>query len=129
MTSHPAGWTATELAQAAARGQLDLHYQPLVDLSSGRLRSVEALLRWRNGDRLVSPADFIPIAEESGLMLQLSDFVLHCACRQLRQWQLQDPAFAELSINVNVSGHDITHPAFVARVSRALWQKRQKSQA
>jgi EAL domain-containing protein (putative c-di-GMP-specific phosphodiesterase class I) len=63
---------------------------------------------------------FLPIAEETGLMLQVSDFVLHCACRQLRAWQESDPAWAGLTMNVNASGHDIAHPALVARVSRAI---------
>ena len=60
------------------------------------------------------------VAEEAGLMLKLTDFMLHCACHQLREWQQSDPAWAGLTINVNVSGHDIAHPALVARVTRAI---------
>ena len=110
-----------DLRHAIEDGQLSVVYQPIYQLNSGVLSGFEALVRWEHpSDGMISPASFLPIAEEAGLMLKVSDFVLNCACRQLRQWQVQDPAFAELSMNVNVSGHDITHPAFVARVSRAL---------
>ena len=71
-------------------------------------------------DGTISPGDFLPIAEEAGLMLRVTDFVMHCACRQLREWQHSAPEHANLTMNVNVSGHDIAHAAFVARVTRAL---------
>jgi len=87
----------------------------------GRIRGFEALVRWHHPqDGSISPVDFLPIAEEAGLMLRLTDFVMHCACRQLREWQELDPAYAHLTMNVNVSGHDIAHAAFVARVTRAV---------
>jgi len=98
-------------------------YQPMFNLDGGqrRLHGFEALVRWQHPqDGTLVPADFLGIAEESGLMLQLSDFVLHCACRQLRQWQLSDPTLAELTMSVNLSAHDLAHPALVARVSRAI---------
>jgi diguanylate cyclase (GGDEF)-like protein/PAS domain S-box-containing protein len=111
-----------ELRQAIAQGQLAVEYQPVFELGPGsKLRGFEALVRWRHPrSGMLQPADFLPIAEESGLMLQLSDFVLHCACRQLRQWQLSDPALAELTMSINLSSHDLASPALVARVSRAL---------
>ena len=78
-------------------------------------------MRWQHPqDGSISPPSFLPIAEEAGLMLRLTDFVLHCACRQLRKWQLSSPAWAQLTMNVNISGYDIAHPALVARVTRAL---------
>jgi EAL domain-containing protein (putative c-di-GMP-specific phosphodiesterase class I) len=99
-------------------------YQPVYDLvvSDGpHLAGFEALVRWNHPlDGCISPTAFLPIAEEAGLMIRLTDFVLHCACRQLREWQQSDPAWAGLTMNVNVSGHDIGHPALVARVTRAL---------
>ena len=110
-----------ELRHAIDDGQLAVAYQPIFDLASNKLSGFEALVRWNhptNGP--VSPAEFVPIAEEAGLMLRLSDYVLHCACHQLKQWQQLDPAFADLTINVNISGPDVAHGAFVARVTRAL---------
>jgi diguanylate cyclase (GGDEF)-like protein/PAS domain S-box-containing protein len=114
-----------DLRRAIDDGRLTVAYQPVCDIAGGhaqpRISGFEALVRWQHPtDGSISPADFLPIAEEAGLMLRLTDFVMHCACRQLRQWQLGHPEHAELTMNVNVSGHDIAHPAFVARVTRAL---------
>ena len=110
-----------DLRRAIDEGQLGVAFQPVFDLQASRLAGFEALVRWTHpADGPISPAAFLPIAEEAGLMLRLTDFVLNCACRQLREWQRLAPAFADLTVNVNVSGHDIAHPAFVARVSRAL---------
>ncbi len=85
-SSQPAGWTAAELAQAAARGQLDLHYQPLVDLRDHRIAGAEALMRWRH-PRLGSwlPGQFLPLAEPFGL--DAAQRVLGEACRQMHKWQ------------------------------------------
>ena len=111
-----------DLRHAIDEGRLAVAYQPVFDIASGRISGFEALVRWQHPvDGSISPNAFLPIAEESGLMLRLTDFVMHCACHQLREWQLQQgPASAELTMNVNVSGHDVAHPAFVARVTRAI---------
>jgi diguanylate cyclase (GGDEF)-like protein/PAS domain S-box-containing protein len=113
-----------DLRHAIDDGRLNVVYQPVFDLRSGsapRLAGFEALVRWQHPtDGSISPSAFLPIAEEAGLMVRLTDFVLHCACRQLREWQQRDPAWAALTMNVNLSGHDIAHPALVARVMRAL---------
>ena len=110
-----------ELRRAIDEGQLSVAFQPLLDLNSGHISGFEALVRWLHPqDGSISPGAFLPIAEEAGLMLRLTDFVLHCACRQLRQWQQLDPALAQLTMNVNISGHDIAHAALVARVTRAI---------
>jgi len=110
-----------DLRHAIDEGRLTVAYQPVVDLASGRISGFEALVRWQHPrDGTISPAAFLPIAEEAGLMLKLTDFVMHCACRQLRDWQQLDPAYADLTMNVNVSGHDLSHASFVARVTRAL---------
>ena len=116
-----------ELRQAIAKGQLSVVYQPLFKLgpdrrdSSHALSGFEALVRWQHpsGD-VLQPTSFLPIAEETGQMLQVSDFVLHCACQQLRQWQISSPELAELTMSINLSSHDLAHPALVARVSRAI---------
>jgi diguanylate cyclase (GGDEF)-like protein/PAS domain S-box-containing protein len=113
-----------DLRRAIDDGRLGVAYQPVYDLvgpHSPRLAGFEALVRWNHPqDGSISPAAFLPIAEEAGLMIRLTDFVLHCACRQLREWQQSDPQWAGLTMNVNVSGHDVVHPALVARVTRAL---------
>ncbi len=114
-----------DLRRAIDDGRLAVAYQPVYDIAGGRpqpsISGFEALVRWQHPtDGTIPPTAFLPIAEEAGLMLRLTDFMLHCACRQLRLWQESAPDLAELTINVNVSGHDIGHPAFVARVTRAL---------
>lgn len=113
-----------DLRHAIDDGLLTLAYQPICELGGtvpGRIAGFEALVRWVHpADGSITPAGFLPIAEEAGLMPRLTDFVLHCACRQLRQWQLLDPSYSALSINVNISAQDIAQPSFVARVTRAL---------
>ena len=115
-----------ELRLAIELGQLAVVYQPLFNLGApdggeAQLTGFEALVRWKHpdGDTL-RPTSFLPIAEETGLMVQVSDFVLHCACRQLRQWQTSSPELAELTMSINLSGGDMANPALVARVSRAI---------
>jgi diguanylate cyclase (GGDEF)-like protein/PAS domain S-box-containing protein len=115
-----------ELRLAIDQGQLAVVYQPLFKLAAAeggvaQLTGFEALVRWKHpdGDTL-RPTSFLPIAEETGLMVQVSDFVLHCACRQLRQWQTSSAELAELTMSINLSGGDLANPALVARVSRAI---------
>ena len=92
-----------ELRQAISAGQLELHYQPRVLGQTGELSSMEALVRWRHPTRgLVAPDDFIPLAEESGLILPLGELVMSTACAQLAQWQAQGLPVVPLSINVSV---------------------------
>jgi EAL domain-containing protein (putative c-di-GMP-specific phosphodiesterase class I) len=89
MTSHPAGWTATELVQAVVLGQLELHYQPLVDLRNNRIVGAEALLRWRHPTLGTLPAGlFLPVAESSDLMPEIGAWALGEACRQMREWRM-----------------------------------------
>ncbi len=114
-----------ELREAVAGGQLSVVYQPLFHLGpdrrAHRLVGFEALLRWRLADgSLRDPEHFLPVAEEAGLMRAVTDFVLHCACRQLRQWQLSAPDLADIGLSVNLGAQDLRHADLVARVSRAL---------
>lgn len=91
-----------ELHRALERQELELHYQPQIDLRSGRIIGLEALMRWRHPTRgMVPPAQFIPLAEESGLILELGAWALQEACRQNRAWQ--DAGLAPLVVAVNVS--------------------------
>ena len=114
-----------DLRRALAEQQLGVEYQPMFDLGSGRLIGFEALARWQHPEfGAISPATFIAVAEETGLILQLTDFVLRRACTQLRQWQQRDPAYGTLKMHVNLSGNDVAHPGLEARVRAALAEAR-----
>ena len=94
----------SELRRALERGELCVYYQPVVDLT-GRLEKVEALVRWSHpSGRVVLPAEFVPLAEATGLIVQLGDMVLHMACDQVNRWRRQYPALAGLGVAVNISG-------------------------
>jgi diguanylate cyclase (GGDEF)-like protein len=108
-----------ELRGALAKRQLALHYQPKIDIATGEMRSVEALIRWHHPTRgLVLPGEFIPIAEESGLILEIGDWVIREACRQARVWQQRGLPF--LRVAVNVSPLQFRQANFVKRVHAAL---------
>ncbi len=110
-----------ELRRAIEDQQLSLVYQPLVELSTGRLNGFEALVRWNHPEQgVMAPSAFLSIADESGLMPELSDFVMHCACQQLRSWQRSNPALQGLTMSVNISSVDLAQAAFIGRVSRAI---------
>ena len=101
-----------------AQGQFELYYQPQID--HGRIIGAEALLRWRHPrDGFISPAHFIPLAEETGLILPLGEWVLQAACRRLAAWA-QQPDLATLSLAVNVSPRQFHQAGFVAQVLAAL---------
>ena len=110
-----------DLRRALQQGEFVLHYQPQV-LADGRIVGAEALVRWtRPGQGLVSPADFIPVAEESGLIKPLGLWVLQTACRQLVAWSGHE-ATRGLTLAVNVSPRQFRHSDFVASVLAALTQ-------
>jgi len=99
--------------------QFVLYYQPKVDLSTGDIAGVEALIRWRHPERgLVAPDVFIPVAEESGIICDLTDWVLTEACRQIREWM--DEGVGPVSVAVNVSALDLRRPDFTDRVAATL---------
>lgn len=108
-----------DLRRAVERGELLLHYQPQSDLVSGKIVGVEALVRWNHPVRgLVSPAEFIPLAEESGCIVALGDWVLHTACQQFKTWQ--DTGYALKHIAVNVSTVQLGRGHLVDTVKTAL---------
>ncbi len=120
-----------DLRRALSRDELVLHYQPKVDLASGRVYGVEALVRWNHPKRgLISPNDFIPLAEETGLIVPIGCWVLRQACVQAQKWQQQfqnsplEPGSsapgALFEMNVNVSVRQLQHPDVIAEVARAL---------
>jgi predicted signal transduction protein with EAL and GGDEF domain len=105
-----------ELERALERDELRLHYQPTFELASGRMTGVEALVRWQHPERgLVAPGVFIPLAEETGLIVRLGRWVLHEACRQLQAWP--EP---ELRLSVNVSAQQLVDPGLLTDVAGAL---------
>lgn len=108
------------LRHPAILSQLELFYQPKVDLKTLKVVGAEALLRWRHPERgLVSPVDFIPIAEETGLIVGIGRWVLHKACQQLREWQ-DIPALRSLRIAINVSARQLRDPRFVEDIRRTI---------
>jgi diguanylate cyclase (GGDEF)-like protein len=108
-----------DLRHAIRDGQLELHYQPKVDIASGRVRSAEALLRWRHPQRgFVPPNVFIPIAEEGGLILSIGEWVLRQACSQMRAWL--DSGLPPLRVSVNLSAKQFRHGDLTAVVCSAL---------
>ena len=110
-----------ELRRAVKEDTISVVYQPLFDLGSGTLTGFEALARWSHPEHgRVNPDVFIPIAEETGLIIALTDTVLHRACHQLRAWQLADTESRHLTMHVNIAGKDLAQPGLVARVTHAL---------
>jgi predicted signal transduction protein with EAL and GGDEF domain len=108
-----------DLRHALPLKQFELHYQPKMEVTTGRIASVEALLRWRHPDRgYVSPAEFIPLAEESGLMFAIDEWVLREGCRQAREWQAEGMPF--LRVAVNVSPVNFRQSRFMQAVRAAL---------
>jgi diguanylate cyclase (GGDEF)-like protein len=111
----------TELERAIPRGELILRYQPIVALVDERVVGVEALVRWQHPLRgLMPPTEFIPLAEETGLIVGLGVHVLEEACRQVRAWHLAHPDHAALGMSVNLSPRQLQDEAFVAQVARVL---------
>jgi diguanylate cyclase (GGDEF)-like protein len=111
---------ALRLALEPGSGELRMSYQPIVDSTSGDLHGFESLLRWdRPGHGAVPPDFFIPIAEKSGLVLELDHWVLRTVLEQSARW-FADPWFADLVVSVNVSGRSLLDPTFVDRVVEAL---------
>ncbi|MBU1395962.1 MAG: EAL domain-containing protein, partial [Gammaproteobacteria bacterium] len=108
-----------DLRMAVEISQFELHYQPQLDSRDGRIIGVEALVRWRHPrDGLVSPAVFIPVAEETGLILPLGEWVLNEACRQRRTWR--DAGLQGVTMAVNLSAHQLHSPALLTQVAQAL---------
>ncbi|MGZ4676061.1 MAG: putative bifunctional diguanylate cyclase/phosphodiesterase [Acidimicrobiia bacterium] len=112
-----------DLHHALDRHELELHYQPVVDIASGAVRGFEALLRWNHPAwGLISPLSFIPVAEETGLIVDIGGWVLAEACRQMQIWRDELPHGSEMSIAVNVSARQLRDQSIVGRVQRALYE-------
>jgi diguanylate cyclase (GGDEF)-like protein/PAS domain S-box-containing protein len=113
--------TEMDLRRAITHGELRLYYQPIVDITSGRMEGVEALVRWEHPTQgTISPDQFIPVAEETGLIIPLGEWVLGEACRQTRVWHQADPRLAHLTVSVNLSGRQINQSDLIPVVSNVL---------
>jgi predicted signal transduction protein with EAL and GGDEF domain len=111
----------TDLRRAMDSEEFRVHYQPIVSLRDCRIIGFEALLRWqRPGFGLVMPREFVPVAEETGLILISGLWVLHEACRQMRAWNLQFPSDPAFTVAVNISGKQFAQPDLVSEVDRIL---------
>jgi diguanylate cyclase (GGDEF)-like protein len=111
----------TDLQRALAEREFTLHYQPVVELPGGRIRAMEALVRWnRPGGGLVPPGEFIALAEETGMIVPLGWWVLEESCRQLAAWRAQTLQHGLLSLHVNLSARQLHDPYAAARVQDAL---------
>jgi len=111
----------SDLRQAVEQKEFCVYYQPIVSLQTGRLAGFEALVRWNHPRRgLVSPADFIPVAEETGLIVPIGEWVLYEACWHIRECQLAHPSHRSLSLSVNLSARQVAQPDLLDRIKEAL---------
>jgi EAL domain-containing protein (putative c-di-GMP-specific phosphodiesterase class I) len=111
---------ANELRQAVDNKEFVVHYQPIIDIATERIVGTEALVRWNHPrDGLLHPGRFIQVAEDTGLILPIGDFVLDRACRQLRTWELRFPD-SSLRMAVNLSPRQLKDPDLIAKVTAVL---------
>ncbi|MFN7946722.1 MAG: EAL domain-containing protein [Blastocatellia bacterium] len=111
----------TDLRRAVEREEFIVHYQPIVTLETGELAGFEALVRWQHPEQgMISPAVFIPAAEETGLIVEIGFQVLREACRQTREWRNMYPASFPLRMSVNLSGKQFLHPDLIGQIERTL---------
>nr|CAD5955430.1 putative signaling protein PA1727 [Planktothrix pseudagardhii] len=113
----------TDLRRGLEQQELVVHYQPIVDLNSGKIAGFEALVRWRHPERgLVPPGLFIPIAEETGLITPIGYWVLFEACHQLQTWQKQNLVDSSLFVSVNLSVKQFAQPNLLEQIDQVLEQ-------
>lgn len=111
----------TDLRKALEKQEFHIHYQPIVSLKTNQITEFEALVRWQHPQRgLVSPAEFIPIAEETGLIIPLGSWVLREACSQMQAWIEQFPENSALKVSVNMSGKQFVQADLVEQIERTL---------
>jgi EAL domain-containing protein (putative c-di-GMP-specific phosphodiesterase class I) len=111
----------SDLRRALDRAEFTINYQPIVSLHSGRICGFEALVRWNHPERgLIPPCEFIPVAEESGFIIQIGRWVLKEACSQMRTWQDVLPTTRRMKISVNLSCKQFMQPTIVAQIMDTL---------
>ena len=113
--------TETDLRKAIERKEFRIFYQPIFSLVTGRMAGLEALVRWQHPQRgILSPAEFIPVAEETGMIVSIDEYVLEEACLQLKGWQERLPSGYPLSVSVNLSSRHFTRVDLIERVRRVV---------
>ncbi len=111
------------LRHALDRQEFQVYYQPIISLDNKKIVGFEALLRWQHPEQgLISPAKFLPIAEEIGLIVAIGEWILHSACQQMALWQTQISTASQLKISVNLSAKQLQDPNFLGAVKRVLTQ-------
>jgi diguanylate cyclase (GGDEF)-like protein len=114
-----------DLRTAVEEQQFCVYYQPIIKLATGRLAGFEALVRWNHPQRgIVSPVDFIPAAEETGLIVPIGQWVLEEASKWIKQWQIESPTHRSLSLSVNLSARHISQPDLVDQIKQTLRQSK-----
>ena len=109
-------WIERELKRALTENTLELAFQPVIDLRDGRPVGAEALLRWQVNGEPISTARTVEVAEETGIIMRLSDWVLRAACRQFSAWRAANPAGADWKLHINISARDLGDERFIERV-------------
>jgi diguanylate cyclase (GGDEF)-like protein len=113
--------TENDLRRALQRRELELYYQPIIRLRDGNFVAIEALLRWNHPERgLIGPMSFIPVAEESRLIIPIGRWVIEQACRQAVSWQSLDPDGPPIGVSVNLSARQVADPDLVSHIQRAI---------
>lgn len=111
----------TELRWAIERQELEVYYQPIISLSTGQITGFEALVRWQHPEQgMISPGAFIPLAEETGLIIPIGQWVLRTSCYQLRQWQRQFRHYPPLTMSVNLSGKQFSQANLIEQIAEIL---------
>ena len=114
-------WVETELRKALGNNEFVVHYQPIISMVNNKIIGFEALVRWNHPERgFLSPLDFMTVAEETGLIIPIGEWVIHEACRQLRQWQEQFPDYRDLTVSVNISSKVFSLPDFYEVIVKIL---------
>ena len=110
-----------ELREAIVNRELVLYYQPIISLENFELNGFEALVRWQHPTKgIISPGNFIPLAEETGLIIPLGEWVMYQACKQLKTWQDSLPRASRLTMSINVAGEQLHAPNFIALIDRII---------
>lgn len=114
-------WIETELRRAVEQNNFIVYYQPIISVEENKITGFEALLRWQHAERgIITPSEFITVAEETGLILPLGERVIRESCRQLKEWQEQFPSCRDLTVSVNVSSKVFSQPDFFDFVKNTL---------
>ena len=116
----------TDLRRALELGEFRVHYQPIVSLQSGKIVGFEALSRWERPEGLLSPAHFIQIADETGIIVPMNRLLLREACLQLRAWHSQFPCDPPLTMSVNITPKEFAQPDLAAQIGRILRRSRNR---